>query len=129
MQKRIEEFLSQRRIALVGATPRKKKWGYRIFCCLRENGYEVHPIHPVAEAVDGVPCVRSLADLPEPVDGVSIVVPPAVGSEVVRECLRLGISRVWFQPGAESRDAIGFCEENGLSVIHRACVLVELGCR
>ncbi|MCZ6602331.1 MAG: CoA-binding protein [Planctomycetota bacterium] len=128
MQDRIQDFLSTKSIALVGATPRTHKWGYKVFRCLIGHGYETHPIHPIAVSIDGVPCKRRLADVGLPIDGVSVVVPPAQGVEVCEEARSLNISRVWFQPGAESKEAIEYCEAQGIAVIHNACVLRELGC-
>ncbi len=128
MEDRIREFLSKRRIAVAGATPRKDKWGYKVFRCLRDHGYEVYPIHPQAEEVDGVPCSRSLAEASPDVEAVSVIIPPGQGEQLVRECRSAGVRHVWFQPGAESPEAIAYCEANGISVIHHACVLTTLGC-
>jgi predicted CoA-binding protein len=45
---------------------------------------------------------------------------------VVQDCIDAGIQRVWFQPGAESREAIALAEQNGLAVIaDGACCMVE----
>jgi predicted CoA-binding protein len=74
--------------------------------------------------VDGVRAFPSLAALPEPVGGVIVVVPPAQAQGVVKEAAAHGIRRVWLQQGAESADAIRFCQENGMSVVHGECVLM-----
>ncbi len=127
MQARIERFLRGRTIALVGATDKTEKWGYKIFRALRRLGYKVFPVHPSVEAIDGEKVYRSLRDLPERPDGVNVVVPPSATEEVVRTCRDLGVSLVWMQPGAESDAAIEFCDEHGLECIHHKCILVETG--
>ncbi len=58
------------------------------------------------------------------VGGVILVVPPGQTEKLVREAAAIGIRRVWMQQGAESDDAIRFCEENGISVIHGECILM-----
>ena len=70
-------------------------------------------------------CYRSLDQLLRLPDVVDIVVPPSVTEEVLKECLRLGIRKVWLQPGSESERALAFCRENGIEVLHGVCVMME----
>jgi hypothetical protein len=63
--------------------------------------------------------------LPEKPDVVDVVVPPRVTEAVVKDCNRLGIKRVWMQPGSESEMAIKFCKDNNISVIFGKCIMVE----
>jgi predicted CoA-binding protein len=127
MQARIERFLKGKRIAVVGATDKTEKWGYKILKKLKQKGYKVFAVHPSVETIDGEPVYRSLRDLPERPDGVNVVVPPRATEETVRLCHELGLGPVWMQPGAESEQAIEFCERNGLECIHHKCILVETG--
>ena len=77
-----------------------------------------------------MPCVKTLADLPEPVHGLSIITPAPVTEKLVEDAHKAGITRIWMQPGAESRAAIERCRELGISVIAGGpCVLVDLGFR
>jgi predicted CoA-binding protein len=127
MQPRIARFLAGKTIALVGATNKTDKWGYRIFRALRSKGYKVLPVHPSIDAIDGEPVYRSLGALPARPDGVSIVVPPSATEDTVRLAKELGYDLVWMQPGAESEQAIEFCDQNGVTCIHHKCILVETG--
>jgi len=56
---------------------------------------------------------------------VDIVVPPQVTEEIVRQCAELGLGRVWMQPGSESEEAIRFCQEKGIRVVHDACAMLR----
>ncbi len=120
----IENFVAQHTLALVGVSRSGKKFGNLAFNALKGKGYRVFPIHPQAETIAGERCYRSLRELPEPVTSVFVSVPPAESERVVREAASAGIRRVWLQQGAESADAIRFCEENGMQVIHGECVLM-----
>lgn len=52
----------------------------------------------------------------------------AVTLNVVEEAGRLGVTRIWLQPGSESDEVLARAEELGLQLIHgEPCVLVELG--
>ncbi|HVY60604.1 MAG TPA: CoA-binding protein [Planctomycetota bacterium] len=127
MQQRIKDFLAGKTIALVGATDKREKWGYKIWKHLRAKGYEVLPVNPTVAAIDGQKTYPSLRDLPKKPDGVNLVVPPSVSEQACRAAKELGLARVWMQPGAESDEAIEWCDANGLECIHHKCILVETG--
>jgi predicted CoA-binding protein len=120
----IDDFMAQERLALVGASRSGKGFGNAILQELGKRGYRIFPVHPEADEVRGVPCVRSLAELPEPVGGVVLVVPPRETEKLVREAAEAGIPRVWMQHGSSSDEAVRFCEEKGLRVIHGECLLM-----
>ena len=120
----IDDFLAQKSLALVGVSRGGKKFGNAILKDLTLHGYRVFPIHPDARELDGVPAYPSFEALPEPVGGVIVVVPPARAEGVVRDAAAHGIKRVWFQQGASSANAIKYCQDRGMSVVHGQCVLM-----
>lgn len=121
----IAGFLALPRYALVGVSADHKKYGYKIWRNLREKGYTVFPVNPKYDEIEGERCYRSLAEVADRVDVVDLVVPPKVTEEVVKQCVALGLTRVWLQPGAESEEAIRFCQENGIRVLYGVCVMAE----
>jgi predicted CoA-binding protein len=120
----IKDFLDQRTLAVVGVSRGGKKFGNTAYKELKAKGYQVFPVNPHVDAIDGDRCYSSLSALPEPVGGVLIVVPPRETEQVVRDAAAAGIRRVWMQQGAESQAAIQFCEERGISAIHGECILM-----
>lgn len=120
----VADFVSQRKLAVVGVSRKKLKFGNLAFRELKRKGYKLFPVHPHAEQLEGERCSASLAALPEPVDGLLVIVPPAQAEQVVREAAAAGIRRVWLQQGAGSPAAIRFCEDNGISVVHGECILM-----
>ncbi len=50
--------------------------------------------------------------------------PPDETERVVRDAAAAGIPRVWKLQGAESEEAIRFCEEHGISVVAGECILM-----
>ena len=125
MQELIREFMDQRRFAVVGATDNPEKYGNRIVKNLRDRGYEVYPVNPRLEKVEGLKCYPTIADIPVRVDVVDFVVPPAAAEEILRQCQALGFERIWLQPGSESKEAIVFCQDHGLRVVHSVCVMMS----
>ncbi len=122
----IKKFLNKKNIfAVVGASRDPEKYGYQVYKDLKEAGYKVYPVNPNADEILGDRCYPDLGDLPTKPDVVDVVVPPKVTEEIVKTCKRLGITKVWMQPGSESETAVKFCDENGIDVVYGVCVMVE----
>jgi len=126
-QDRIRTFLSGKRFAVVGASQDREKYGNKVLRVYQQNDLDVVPINPAGGQIEGLEAVPDLASLTEPVDGISIVTPPAVTKKVVEQALALGIKNIWMQPGAEDPDAVAAAEQAGANVIAGGpCVLVAL---
>lgn len=123
----IPDFIGRRRWAVVGVSQDPAKYGGRIYRTLRDSGYIVYAVNPKGGEVDGAPVYRSLADLPELPEVVDLVVPPAATEEVVQVAHRLGLSRIWMQPGSESEAAIEYCRAHDMQVVFGACAMVHRG--
>lgn len=120
----VDEFLAKPALALAGASRSGRKFGNFAMRELRAKGYQVYPIHPVADVIDGVRCYSSVAKLPEKVDALLVVVPPVAAPDVLRDAAAAGVSRVWLQQGAESADVLALCHELGLVVVAGECILM-----
>ena len=125
MDNLIKEFMALKKFAVVGATDDPEKYGNQIFLNLKSRGYEVYPVNPRLKTIEGVKCYATLSELPEKVDVVDFVVPPQVTETILRECLALGLKRIWLQPGSESEAAISFCRDNNMQVVHSVCVMAN----
>ncbi len=87
------------------------------------------------ETILDIPSLRSIKDLPSPTDtGLSIIVPPPVTRQVLKDAAELGIKNVFIQPGAFDDECISFCKEKGINCAagaqeevgyEGACVLVH----
>jgi hypothetical protein len=121
----ITDFVNRRLWAIVGASQDRNKYGNRVFRSLRSAGYKVYPVNPHAREVEGAAAYATLADLPDLPEVVNLVVPPVVTEQVVREAHELGLTRIWMQPGAESDEAIEFCETHGMQLVYDDCAMVR----
>ena len=125
-EKLIQKFLDKKNVfAVVGVSRNPEKYGHQVYKDLKSAGYEVYPINPNADEVLGDKCYPDIESLPKRPDVVDVVVPPPITEEVVKTCKRLGIRKVWMQPGSESERAIKFCKESGIDVVHGVCVMIE----
>jgi uncharacterized protein len=121
----VGRFLEARVYAVVGTSPNREKYGHKVYEDLKRGGYEVYPINPSYDDIDGETCYPDLHSLPCKPDVVEFVCPPPVTERVVEDMVSLGIDKAWMQPGAESEEAINTCLENGISVLHDVCIMVE----
>ena len=120
----VDEFVSQKTLAVVGVSRDPKKFGSMAYRELKAKGYHVFPVNRNVESVDGDKCFASLSALPEKVDGVVIVVPPKETEQVVRDADAAGIRRVWMQQGAQSDAAIRYCQEHNINEVHGECIMM-----
>jgi uncharacterized protein len=126
-QEKIKQFLAGKRFAVVGASSNRAKYGNKVLRAYLQNNRDAVPVNPGADEVEGLRAYRDLAAVPEDVDGVSIITPPAVTEKVVEQALERGIKQIWMQPGAESQAAIQSAEEAGANIIAGGpCLLVAL---
>ena len=121
----METAIQEKTWAVLGATTRTDKFGYKIFKHLVNKGYTVYPVNPNITSIDGVPCYPSLQDLPVVPTVVDFVVPEKVGLEALDSCKALGVKTVWLQPGADKPAVLAKAKEVGLDYI-QDCVLVQL---
>jgi predicted CoA-binding protein len=128
LQDPIERFLTSPAYGVVGASPRRHKYGNKVLRCYQQNGRRAIPVNPREQVIEGAACVASVLDLPDDVKSISVITPPAVTERVVEEAIRKGVEHVWMQPGAESERAVAACEAAGINVIaDGSCLLVVLG--
>lgn len=128
-QSNIENFLKAKAFAVAGASEVTYKFGYKCFRCYLQNKMKAYPINPKVQSVLGERAYPDLRSLPEPVEALSIITPPAVTEKIVEDAIACGVKYIWMQPGAESRQAVQAAEDAGIVVIYGGpCLLVELGC-
>lgn len=121
----ISDFVGRRVWAIVGVSANPAKFGHRIYRDLRRAGYRVYAVNPHETEILGDRVYPNLAALPELPEVVDLVVPPHVSEQIVEEALAAGVRRIWMQPGAESRQALAFCQASGIEVLAHACAMVE----
>jgi predicted CoA-binding protein len=129
MQQAATEFLRARRIAVTGVSrTRQGHGGNTVFLGLRSRGFDVVPVNPAADEVEGVPCYRDLASIPGGVDAVVVATRADQSEGTVQECARLGIEKVWLHrsvgAGSASPEAARYGVDHGVQVINGGCPLM-----
>jgi len=121
----IDDFLAQKRIAMVGLSRQPKDFSGMLFEELCRRGYDVVPVNPAASEVRGRTCFARVQDIKPPVDAVLLMTSPAVTEAVVEDCAAAGVRRVWMysagSQGAVSAKAVEFCRVHGIRVVPGEC--------
>lgn len=120
----VDDFIAQKKLAIVGVSRNSKKFGNAVFKELKAKNYTVFPVNPNTSEIEGEKCYPGLSQLPEQVDGVIINIPSTKTLPVVREAYKLGINRIWFQNGSDSDESIKYCDENGIKYVKGECILM-----
>lgn len=120
----VERFVAEPALAIVGVSRSGAKFGNAAAKTLAAKGYRVYPVHPGATEIDGFRCYPTFEALPESVNAVLVVVPPAEAVKVVHDAAKAGIHQVWLQQGAESDAALAACRAHNLSVVAGECILM-----
>ena len=114
-------------IAVIGASPERHKYGNKCVRAYASRGYEVFPVHPTAESVEGYRAYQSILDVPvERLDRVSVYLPPKIGLRVMEEIARKPAGEVWLNPGADDPAVVAKARELGLNLV-LGCSIVDVG--
>jgi uncharacterized protein len=120
-----EILADARTIAVVGASPKPDRPSHGVMRYLLEQGYRCIPVRPVGcDEVLGVPCVRSLAEIEEPIDLVDVFRRPDACPDVAREAAAAGASSLWLQLGIVSPEARRIAEAAGLDYVENECTKI-----
>jgi uncharacterized protein len=126
----IHEFLTQKRIAVIGVSRKPHSFSLGLFQELLRSGYDPVPVNPQTPNVLGHPCFSRVQDVTPPVKAALLMTSPHVTEAVVADCAQAGIRMVWMHrgvgSGAVSSRAVAFCRSQGIEVIAGECPFMFL---
>ena len=121
-------LLGTRTVAVVGtsdnpARPSNDVFGY----LLRHSRYELYPVNPNVDAVDGIRAYPSLADLPAAVDMVDVFRRYEDLPDVLDDVLRLDPlpKYLWLQQGLRHEQVAERARSAGITVVMDRCLKVD----
>ncbi len=117
-------------VAVLGASRDRNKYGNKSVRAHLRTGWDVFPINPHAEEIEGLKAFRSLRDVPvQSLDRVSIYVPPEIGLSLLNDIAAAQPREVWLNPGSESDELLDAANKLGLLMICACSIVdVELAC-
>ena len=113
-------------VAIVGASNDRRKFGNKSLRAHRHRGYHVIPVNLDEETIEGLPVVRSVLDIKEDLDRVSVYVPPEVTLDILDDIAKKGTKELFLNPGSESLAVLDKAKRLGLRPI-LDCSIVDIG--
>jgi predicted CoA-binding protein len=114
-------------IAIIGASSDRSKFGNRAVRAYASRGYEVFPVNPREQEIEGHKAYASVNDVPvSELDAISIYLPPAVCLKAIDDIARKPAKQVFFNPGADSPEVLERARTLGMPVVV-ACSIVAVG--
>lgn len=131
LETQVNEFLAQKRIAVVGVSrnDRNHPAANLIYRRLKRTGHDVFAVNPSLSTFDDDRCYPDVKAIPGGVDGAVIITRPEVTQRVVRDCGEAGVRRVWMHESmakgsSVSPEAVDFCRQRDIQVIAGACPMM-----
>jgi|GEM_PF-269964 predicted CoA-binding protein len=121
----MKEYLSQRAMAVIGASNAREKFGNLACRELKARGFRIFPVNPHETEICSERCYRTINELGDRIDRILIVLPPILTKEIILELNPAIISHVWIQNGADSSEAIRICHAKGIKTIYGQCILMH----
>jgi predicted CoA-binding protein len=115
-----------KRVAVIGASSKRQKFGNKALRAFVNQGYTVFPINPNEREVEGMRTYASVLDVPGEIDMATVYVPPHIGMGIMEELARKGISEVWLNPGADGDEVVARARALGLRTV-QACSIMGIG--
>jgi uncharacterized protein len=113
-------------VAVIGASNDRRKFGNKAVRAFARQGYDVKPVNPHMTTVEGLTAYASIADIPGPIDLVTVYVPPEIGELLLPDIARKQPGELWVNPGADSPALLARAESLGLRPIV-ACSIMGAG--
>lgn len=114
------------RVAIVGASADRWKFGNRSIHAHAAAGWEVVPVNPKGGEIEGRAVARTLAAVAPPLDRVSVYLPPATTFALLPELAACGAGEVWFNPGSADAHVLAEARRLGIAAID-GCSIVDVG--
>ena len=113
-------------VAIVGASSNPDKFGNKSVRAYLHRGWTVYPVNPKEDEIEGLKVYKSITDVPQPIDRVSLYLPPPVLMKALEAIAAVKAKEVFFNPGTDSPEVIQKAEELGINTI-AACSIVDIG--
>lgn len=126
--KSVRNFLQGENFVVAGVSRNGDVAANAIFHKLKDAAFNVYPVNPNADEVEGIKCYPEIASVPDKIHGVVIGTHPEISADIVRQCADAGIQHIWFHrsfgTGSVSEEAITECKKYGIDPVIGGCPLM-----
>ena len=112
-------------VAVVGLSKNHLRASFFVGYYLRRHGYRVFPVNPREDEILGEKSLKSLADVPMPIDIVNVFRAPDALPGIAKDAVAAGAKTLWCQFGVINAEGARIAEDGGLTVVMDRCIKVE----
>lgn len=112
-------------VAILGASANSSRYSYQAYQLLCEFKHNVFLINPNVSFIEDQKVFKSLNDIHENIDTVTMYVKKEVSDGLIDQILKLKPKRVIFNPGSENPSLYPILKENEID-FEQVCTLVLL---
>ena len=121
----IKNFLSLKKVAVIGMSRNKSKAAHFVPKYLLENGFDIIPINPNSDEILTKKCYKEITEVEGNIDIVDIFRPSEDVLPFVRDAIKKNPIVIWLQEGIHNEEAENLAREHGIDVVFNRCMLAE----
>ncbi|KAJ4291855.1 hypothetical protein N0V90_009751 [Kalmusia sp. IMI 367209] len=116
MEAALKTFFSSPRFAVAGASSDPSKYGHKIFAWYLKHSLPATPLNPRSPTITVLSSshatTASPLQLQDPASySLSVITPPAVTKQLLKEAKEAGIPAVWLQPGTFDDEVLDYAHK------------------
>ena len=121
----IKNFLTLKRVAVIGMSRTESKAAHFVPKYLSENGFDIIPINPNSDEILNRKCYKEITEVDGEIDIVDVFRPSEDVLPFVKEAIKKNPKVIWLQEGIHNEEAESLAREHGINVVFNRCMLAE----
>ena len=121
----IKNFLSLKKVAVIGMSRTESKAAHFVPKYLSENGFDIIPINPNSNKILNKKCYKEIIEVDGEIDIVDVFRPSEDVLPFVKEAIKKNPKVIWLQEGIHNEEAENLAREHGIDVVFNRCMLAE----
>jgi len=121
----IRNFLSLKKVAVIGISRSESKAAHFVPKYLSENGFDIIPVNPNSNEILSKKCYKKITEVEGDIDIVDVFRPSEDVLPFVRDAIKKNPKVIWLQEGIHNEEAENLAREHGIDVVFNRCMLAE----
>jgi len=121
----IRNFLSLKKVAVIGISRSESKAAHFVPEYLLENGFDIIPVNPNSNEILSKKCYKEITEVEDDIDIVDVFRPSEDVLPFVRDAIKKNPKVIWLQEGIHNEEAENLAREHGIDVVFNRCMLAE----
>ena len=121
----IRNFLSLKKVAVIGISRSKSKAAHFVPKYLSENGFDIIPVNPNSNEILSKKCYKEITEVEGDIDIVDVFSPSEDVFPFVIDAIKKNPKVIWLQEGIHNEEAENLAREHGIDVVFNRCMLAE----